>query len=94
MPVLRFRPLPPLARNCLIALAVLALLCWLGPWATRFDPHAPDWGAMSVRPGVGGHWFGTDAIGRDVFARTLAGGRLSLTIGLLSSIVALVIGLG
>jgi len=90
----RYRPLPPLARTCLIALAVLALLCWLGPLATRFDPHTPDWGAMSVRPGVGGHWFGTDAIGRDVFARTLAGGRLSLTVGLLSSIVALVIGLG
>ncbi|MFC5579008.1 ABC transporter permease [Lysobacter niabensis] len=90
----RLRPLPPLARTCLIALAVLAVLCWLGPWATRFDPHAPDWGAMSVRPGAGGHWFGTDAIGRDVFARTLAGGRLSLTIGLLSSIVALVIGVG
>jgi len=89
-----FRPLPPLARNCLIALAILAVLCWLGPWATRFEPHAPDWGALSVRPGTGGHWFGTDAIGRDVFARTLAGGRLSLTIGLLASVVALVIGLG
>lgn len=90
----RFRSLPPLARTCLIALAVLAALCWLGPLATRFDPHTPDWGALSVRPGAGGHWFGTDAIGRDVFARTLAGGRLSLTIGLLSSIVALVIGVG
>jgi oligopeptide transport system permease protein len=90
----RLRPLPPLARACLIALALLAALCWLGPLATRFDPHAPDWEALSVGPGVAGHWFGTDAIGRDVFARTLAGGRLSLTIGLLSSIVALGIGLG
>ena len=44
-------------------------------------------------PGTDGHWFGTDAIGRDVFARTLAGGRLSLTIGLLASLVALGIGL-
>ncbi|GAB3382223.1 ABC transporter permease [Lysobacter fragariae] len=88
------RPLPVLATACLLVLAVLALLCWLAPLASRFGPQLPDWGAMSVRPGVGGHWFGTDAIGRDVFARTLAGGRLSLTIGLLSSIVALVIGLG
>jgi oligopeptide transport system permease protein len=91
---LRLRPLPPLARGCLALLAGLALLCWLGPWLAPFDPHAPDWNALSVAPGVAGHAFGTDAIGRDVFARTLAGGRLSLTVGLLSSIVALVIGLG
>ena len=91
---LHLRWLPPLARGCLALLAALALLCWLGPWLTRFDPHSPDWNALSVAPGMAGHAFGTDAIGRDVFARTLAGGRLSLTVGLLSSIVALVIGLG
>jgi oligopeptide transport system permease protein len=88
------RPLPPLARNCLTVLALLALVCWLGPWLAAFDPHAPDWSALSVAPGVAGHAFGTDAIGRDVFARTLAGGRLSLTVGLLASVVALVIGVG
>lgn len=94
-PMSRLRhPLPPLARACLIFLGMLALLCWLGPLFVAFDPHRPDWDAMSVAPGVAGHWFGTDAIGRDVFARTLAGGRLSLTIGLLASLVALVIGLG
>lgn len=88
------RPLPRIARTCLLGLIGLAALCWLGPWLTRFDPHTPDWNAISVAPGVAGHWFGTDAIGRDVYARTLAGGRLSLTIGLLASVVALVIGLG
>lgn len=74
-------------------LAALALVCWLGPLLTAYTPHSPDWNSLSVAPGVNGHWFGTDAIGRDVFARTLAGGRLSLTIGLLASVVALVIGL-
>lgn len=87
------RRLPTLARLCLLVLCVLASLCWLGPLLTSFDPHAPDWQALSVAPGLT-HWFGTDAIGRDVFARTLAGGRLSLTVGLLSSVVALVIGVG
>ncbi|RNF83830.1 ABC transporter permease [Montanilutibacter psychrotolerans] len=90
---MRSRPLPPLVRACFVGLCALAVLCWFGPWLTRFDPHAPDWTALSVAPGTAGHWFGTDAIGRDVFARTLAGGRLSLTIGLLSSVVALLIGL-
>ena len=88
------RSLPPLARSCLVTLAMLAAICWLGPLFTAFDPHSPDWDSLSVAPGVNGHWFGTDAIGRDVFARTLAGGRLSLTIGLLASVVALVIGVG
>ena len=74
-----FRSLPPMARACLLFLGGLTLLCWLGPLGIGFDPHRPDWDALSVAPGVGGHWFGTDAIGRDVFARTLAGGRLSLT---------------
>ena len=87
------RPLPPLARACLWTLAALAVLCWVGPLFTAFDPHRPDWDALSVTPGTAGHWFGTDAIGRDIFARTLAGGRLSLTIGLLASLVALAIGL-
>lgn len=86
--------LPPMARVCLLFLGGLALLCWLGPLCIDFDPHSPDWSALSVAPGVGDHWFGTDAIGRDVFARTLAGGRLSLTIGLLASLVALAVGLG
>lgn len=88
------RPLPPMARACLLFLAGLALLCWLGPLFVGFDPHRPDWEALSVAPGTAGHWFGTDAIGRDVLARTLAGGRLSLTIGLLASLVALGLGLG
>jgi oligopeptide transport system permease protein len=86
--------LPPLARTCLLVLAALAAACWLAPALARYGPILPDWDALSVRPGTAGHWFGTDAIGRDVFARTLAGGRLSLGIGLLASVVALVIGLG
>ncbi|MBN7138776.1 hypothetical protein A7A76_06580 [Lysobacter enzymogenes] len=86
--------LPPLARTCLAVLGVLAFVCWLAPLLSRFGPVLPDWEALSAAPGTAGHWFGTDAIGRDVFARTLAGGRLSLGIGLLASVVALVIGLG
>ena len=72
----------------------LVAVCWLGGWLDGHNPHAPDWSALSVAPGVAGHGFGTDAIGRDVLARTLAGGRLSLTIGLMSSVIALLVGVG
>ena len=89
------RPLPRAARACLLLLSVLALACIVGPWLLGFDPHRPDWNWLSAPPSLhSGHWFGTDAIGRDVLARTLAGGRLSLGIGVLASVVALVIGLG
>lgn len=70
------------------------MVCALGPWLAAFDAHRPDWAWLSAAPSLhSGHWFGTDAIGRDVFARALAGGRLSLTIGLISSVIALVLGL-
>ncbi len=88
------RPLPRSARYCLVGLAALALLCVFGPWLSAHDPHRPDWEWLSAAPSwASGHWFGTDAIGRDVFARTLAGGRLSLGIGLMASVIALVVGL-
>jgi oligopeptide transport system permease protein len=89
------RPFPRAVRVCLVVLGVLALSCLLGPWLLSFDPHRPDWAWLSSAPSLGsGHWFGTDAIGRDVLARTLAGGRLSLGIGLLASVIALLLGLG
>jgi len=45
------------------------------------------------RPPSQVHWFGTDALGRDVFARTLLGGRVSLIVGLVSALCSTAIGL-
>ena len=87
-----FTGLPPAARFCLAFLAALALACWLGPLTGLPDPHRPDWAALSQAPSSA-HWFGTDAIGRDVLSRTLAGGRLSLTVGAIASVIALALGL-
>lgn len=96
MPLMRtLRSLPAQARACLALLGLLALLCWLAPPLLDLpDPHRPHWEMLSAPPSLqSGHWFGTDAIGRDVLARTLAGGRVSLMVGALATVMALLLGL-
>lgn len=77
----------------LVLLGLLAALVLLGP---LLSPHAfddADFTNISQPPGLaGGHIFGTDAVGRDLFVRTLYGGRVSLLVGLVSTLVSLLIG--
>ncbi|WP_409420160.1 oligopeptide ABC transporter permease OppC [Pseudaeromonas sp. ZJS20] len=81
------------AVSALLVLAVIALLVILGPMLARFTFDDPDWGAMQSAPDwVSGHYFGTDSLGRDLFVRTLMGGRISLMVGVLGALVAVVIG--
>jgi len=73
----------------------LVVVCVVaGPW---LSPYAPDhidfdgqWGSAPTLAQQ--HWFGTDSLGRDLFARTLHGGRISLLVGLVSTAVSLLIG--
>ena len=69
----------------------IGLACAFGPWLLGHDPQAIDLGA-GLRPPSLQHWWGTDQTGRDMFARTLAAGRVSLMVGLCSVAVALLIG--
>lgn len=88
-----------LRRNhaALFAAVVLALLVFLiiaGPWLTPWSYDYIDFdGVWGAAPSFGsGHWFGTDSLGRDLFARTLQGGRISLLVGLVATVVSLLIG--
>lgn len=72
----------------LIALLVIAII---GPFLTKWDYSTSDYNALNVGPTVG-HWFGTDELGRDLFARTLWGARISLAVGIVSAIINFVIG--
>jgi oligopeptide/dipeptide ABC transporter ATP-binding protein len=70
----------------LVLLAIAAPLIWSEPASTINVADA--WQAPS-----GEHWFGTDELGRDVFARTLVATRLSLITAVVASGIAIVLGL-
>jgi oligopeptide transport system permease protein len=75
-------------------LLALLLMAIVGPWLSRFDAEDTDWERIQVPPGLShGHWLGTDAIGRDVFVRTLIGGRVSLLVAAGAGTLALLLGL-
>ncbi|MGF6726962.1 oligopeptide transport system permease protein [Paraburkholderia sp. GAS41] len=77
----------------LVILALIIVACFAGPLFLSNDPAANDWGAISMAPTLlGQHWFGTDELGRDLLVRTLAGGRVSLEVGLLGTLVSGLIG--
>lgn len=82
------------AMTALIVLTSLTLLVVIAPALSPFSFDDTDWEQMSVPPSLtGGHLFGTDALGRDLFVRTLYGGRISLMVGVVATIVSLLIGI-
>jgi oligopeptide transport system permease protein len=76
-----------------IIIAVMAVLVIIGPLFSPYSYDFTDWGNLSVGPSFEtGHIFGTDTLGRDLFVRTLFGGRISLMVGIVATLVSLLIG--
>ena len=74
-------------------LAVIALAALIGPVLSPYAYDKLDWSRIAVGPELhGGHWLGTDRLGRDLLVRTLHGARISLAIGLLATAVSALIG--
>jgi peptide/nickel transport system permease protein len=86
------KAIPPGVLLAAVFLFVLAVAIAYPPLVTHFDPLVSDI-AQTLQPPSAEHWFGTDRIGRDVFARVIYGARYSLLIGLASMLVGLVAGL-
>jgi oligopeptide transport system permease protein len=72
-------------------LAFEAILCALTPWIAPYGFESQTL-SNTLAPPSAEHWFGTDALGRDLFTRVLYGGRISLSVGILASLVSVVVG--
>ena len=80
----------------LVGLVIVALLILMGifaPWLSMGQSPLIQDLAGRLAPPSAAHWFGTDELGRDIFARTLFGARATLAIVALVSIIVVPIGL-
>lgn len=75
----------------LVCLAVVTVLCLIGPWVLPYGYEEQKLELGASAPGAT-HWLGTDTLGRDLLVRLLYGGRISLGVGLAATFVALTIG--
>lgn len=75
----------------LILMGILTLLVVAAPLTARYSPTDQNL-RNRFQPPSWEHWMGTDELGRDMWARTLYGGRVSLIVGLMAMGVAVIIG--
>jgi len=74
-----------------IVILLMALACFAGPWFLTYSYQEQNL-ELRESPPSAEHWMGTDKLGRDLLARVLSGGRVSLQVGLVATLVALTIG--
>ena len=77
----------------ILVLAFIILGSIFAPALATHNPFEPDMANRLQGPGWQ-HFFGTDALGRDMYSRILYGGRASMLLTLVSSILALIVGVG
>jgi peptide/nickel transport system permease protein len=72
--------------------AMFVMLALFGPYIVPYDPLASN-AAVALQPPSAQHWFGTDALGRDIFSRVIVATRLDLGIALSAVAASFVIGM-
>ncbi len=85
----------PMGRAGVYLLAVVLLVVLVGPLVFPFNSQDFGTSAASIlQPPSAAHWMGTTELGQDVFREFLAGGRISLYVGLSATFIAMVLGAG
>jgi peptide/nickel transport system permease protein len=82
----------PTALVCIVVLLVIILAAVFAPWISPDDPYKTSMLRRLKPPLTPGHILGTDELGRDMLARLIYGGRVSLAMGLGPVAVATLIG--
>jgi ABC-type dipeptide/oligopeptide/nickel transport system permease subunit len=80
-----------LAMVGLTIITVLGFLAVFGPYFNGFTYQAQDLANKNTPPSLV-HWFGTDSLGRDIWTRAWHGARISLTIGIVATLIEFFIG--
>lgn len=75
----------------LVLLGLIVLMTIIGPMISKFEYQVTNNDMLNVKPNST-YWFGTDTLGRDLFARVWVGGRISIIIGLVGALVDTVVG--
>lgn len=88
---LRFSKRHPMLVFGLVLLLVMVFLAVFAPWLTSHDPTEMNV-IERLKPASASHVFGTDAMGRDIFSRTLHGARVSLLVGFCVALLSVAIG--
>ncbi|MDP7518079.1 MAG: ABC transporter permease [Arenicellales bacterium] len=74
-----------------IVFVLISVIVFLGPFVYDVDPNSIDFKSRNLTPSLD-HPLGTDNIGHDTLAQMLAGGQVSLAVGFLAMLIALILG--
>lgn len=83
---------------CVVLLSLIVLFVLIGPHIAKWNNEDIDWTALGDIAVLGapsiesGHYFGTDELGRDLYSRTIQATGTSLTVGLIGTAMALLLG--
>ncbi len=76
-----------------LLLLLISIAAIAGPLFSQYDAATTDFELILEAPNLdNGHWLGTDSLGRDLYVRVLEGGRISLMVGLVATLVTIGIG--
>ncbi|MGN1140020.1 MAG: ABC transporter permease [Anaerovoracaceae bacterium] len=69
-----------------VVLLIIIFMVIAGPYMTDYDYYSNDYSVTNCEPSKD-HWFGTDNLGRDLWTRVWVGGRVSLIIAILATLI-------